>query len=84
MSEKRARRSLKRKNIIIDQRKLDLAKLELGTKTETATIDAALDMIIFKADIIEAFEKLSEIGGVDYFDEKDRPANDRPDKDRSR
>ena len=32
----------------IDQRKLDAARIALGTKTETDTVDAALDAIAFR------------------------------------
>lgn len=39
----------KRKHIILDQSKLTLAKEILGAKTETETIEAALESIISEA-----------------------------------
>lgn len=40
---------LKRKNILMDQRKLDVAKAALGVETETAVVDAALDLVVASA-----------------------------------
>ncbi len=37
-----------RKNLHIDQRKLDAARRVLGVKTETETVDAALDAIALR------------------------------------
>lgn len=40
-----------RKNIDIDQRKLAIARVALGTSTEKATADAALDAIVFRKEL---------------------------------
>ena len=50
----------RRKNVRIDQKKLDLAKKVLGTKTETETIEKALDRVIFKQRLIDG---VNAIGG---------------------
>ena len=53
----------KRKNILVDQRKLDMAKTALGALTETATIDAALDLVVFRAEVFGALDRLAADGG---------------------
>lgn len=40
----------KRKHLILDQAKLNLAKNLLGTRTETETIERALDEVISEAE----------------------------------
>lgn len=49
-----------RKNMRISQEKLDRARKILGTKTETETVDTALDMIAFR---MEALEGVNRIAG---------------------
>jgi len=41
-----------RKNMQMDQRKLDAARAVLGTATETDTVDAALDAVAFRHELI--------------------------------
>jgi hypothetical protein len=53
-----------RKNLRIDQRKLDVARKALGAKTETETVDAALDAIAFRNEIYEGVKRLRAAGGV--------------------
>ncbi len=53
-----------RKNLNIDQRKLDVARKALGTKTETETVDAALDAIAFRSEIGEGLRRLRAAGGL--------------------
>jgi len=48
----------------VDQRKLDAARKILGTATETETIDAALDAITFRNDLISGIRRLREAGGI--------------------
>jgi hypothetical protein len=55
---------LKRKNIIVDQRKLDAARAALGAPSETATVDAALDLIVFRTEVFRALDRLAAEGGV--------------------
>ncbi|MDP9012927.1 MAG: hypothetical protein M3O41_09800 [Pseudomonadota bacterium] len=53
-----------RKNLNIDQRKLDVARKALGAKTETETVDAALDAIAFRKEISEGVQRLRTAGGL--------------------
>ena len=53
----------KRKNIVVDQRKLDAAKAALGALTETATIDAALDLVVFRTEVFSALDRVAADGG---------------------
>lgn len=61
---RRAAVTRKRKNILIDQRKLDAAKAALGALTETATVDAALDLVVFRAEISGALDRVAAAGGI--------------------
>jgi hypothetical protein len=60
----RPRRGWTRKNVQIDQRKLDAARKLLGTATETDTIDAALDAITFRHGIMSGIRHLRSAGGI--------------------
>jgi hypothetical protein len=53
-----------RKNLHIDQRKLDVARKALGAKTETETVDAALDAIAFRKELMEGLRRLRLAGGL--------------------
>lgn len=53
----------KRKNILVDQVKLDAAKNALGALTETATIDAALDLVVFRTEVFHALDRVAADGG---------------------
>jgi hypothetical protein len=64
--------SLKRKNLILDQRKIDRAKEILGAATETETIHLALDEVRELARFREETEKglrdlLGHGGFADHF-----------------
>ncbi len=60
----RPRRMLKRKNMLMDQRKLNMAKAVLGVETETAAVEAALDMVVFRAEVFRGLDELAAAGGV--------------------
>lgn len=64
-----------RKNMRMDQVKLDRAREILGTKTETETVDAALDLIAFRKEVIGGVRKLagSKIAR-NIFDDEEEPA----------
>lgn len=49
--------SLIRKHLVVDQRKLDAARKALGTVTDSATIDAALEAVVLQAEIDTALDK---------------------------
>lgn len=46
--------ALKHKHVQIDQRKLDRARRVLRARTETETVDRALDLVVTEADIDRA------------------------------
>jgi hypothetical protein len=60
-----------RKNMLMDQKKLDEARRVLKTATETETIDAALDEIAFRHGLVAGMRALKRAGGLkDLFDER--------------
>jgi uncharacterized linocin/CFP29 family protein len=67
----------RRKNVIIDQTKLDEARRILETDSETQTLEEALDSILFAEEVIAGMQALREVGGLEYFDPKDRPRKKR-------
>lgn len=60
----KTRRVMKRKNMLMDQRKLDVAKATLGADTETAAVDAALDLVVFRSEVFQALDQLAAAGGL--------------------
>ena len=60
----KTRRVMKRKNMLMDQRKLDVAKAALGANTETAAVDAALDLVVFRSEVFQALDQLAAAGGL--------------------
>ena len=58
-----------RKNIIMDQRKLDAARRTLGVGTETEAIDVALDLVAFRDELVRGVAAVRRVGGVrDVFE----------------
>ena len=53
-----------RKNLHIDQRKLNAARKALGVKTETETVDAALDAIALRKELSGGMRRLRAAGGL--------------------
>lgn len=68
-SRGRPRRGWVRKNLHIDQRKLDAARRALGVKTETETVDAALDAIAFRTELTAGIRRIRAAGGIEDFDQ---------------
>jgi hypothetical protein len=54
-----------RKNVVMDQRKLDVARRALGVETETEAIDQALDFVAFREELAKGFTAVRRSGGVD-------------------
>ena len=54
-----------RKNVAMDQRKLDVARRALGVETETEAIDQALDFVAFREELARGFTAVRRSGGVD-------------------
>ena len=61
-----------RKNVVMDQRKLDVARHALGVNTETEAIDQALDFVAFREELTEGFATIRRSGGVEDVIEKRR------------
>jgi len=51
--------NVKRKNYYLDERKIKRAKAILGASTETQAIDAALDLVVFRREILDSLEKVA-------------------------
>lgn len=69
---KPARSTMRRKNLILDQAKIDRAKRILSAATETETIHRALetvsDLALFRAEVDAGLEAVLGRGGfTDYF-----------------
>jgi hypothetical protein len=54
-----AREGIARKNLRLTQEKIDRARHILGTTTETETVEVALDLVVFRAEVLEGLEKLA-------------------------
>lgn len=54
-----------RKNVVMDQRKLDVARRALGVDTETEAIDQALDFVAFRQELATGFAAVRRSGGVE-------------------
>lgn len=48
-----------RKNMRLDQKKLDRAKRILGTRTETETVEQALDLVAFHQEVAEGVRRIA-------------------------
>jgi hypothetical protein len=63
-----------RKNVVMDQRKLDAARRTLGVDTETEAIDLALDFVAFRREVAEGLTAMRRAGGIDdVFESLRRP-----------
>ena len=60
----KTRRTMRRKNMLMDQRKLDAAKAALGAASETAAVDAALDLVVFRTEVFRGLDALAAAGGL--------------------
>jgi hypothetical protein len=58
-----------RKNLRLSQSKIDRAKRILGTKTETETIEQALDLVAFRQEVVPGLEGLAGSGIVVNLDD---------------
>lgn len=53
-----------RKNMDMDAAKLARAQEILGARTDTETVDQALDYVIFQAEVFAALDHLAALGGL--------------------
>lgn len=61
----RGRAGWVRKNVAMDQGKLDAARRALGVTTETEAIDRALDFVAFHEELARGIAAVRRSGGVD-------------------
>lgn len=54
-----------RKNMDMDADKLREAQALLGARTETETVDRALDYVVFTSKVFSALDSLAELGGLE-------------------
>ena len=55
--------NLKRKNYDLDEKKIRRVRAILGARTEA--IDAALNLVVFRKEILKSLEKIAGKGGVE-------------------
>lgn len=60
-----ARNKVVRKNMRLRQDLIDRAKRVLGTKTETETVERALELVTFRQEVIDGIERIAGTGGVE-------------------
>ena len=56
---------IRRKNLNIDQSKLDRVKALLGAESETDAIDQALEILLFREELLEGVARIAGKGGVE-------------------
>jgi Arc/MetJ family transcription regulator len=54
-----------RKNMDMDAAKLAAAQRILGARSETETVDMALEYVLFQGEVFAALDRLSELGGIE-------------------
>ena len=57
--------NLKRKNYYLNEKKIRRVRQILGAKTETEAIDAALNLVVFRREILKSLEKVAGKGGIE-------------------
>lgn len=53
-----------RKNMDMDAKKLAEAQEVLGTRTDTETVDQALDYVLFQGAVFTSLDRLAALGGL--------------------
>ena len=56
---------IRRKNLNIDQEKLDRVRHLLGASTETEAVDQALDVVLLRQELVEGVRRIAGSGGID-------------------
>lgn len=68
------RPEVRRKNLNIDQSKLDRVVAALGVNTETEAVDQALDLVLFRDEVVAGIDRIAGTGGFEnYFDDHLEP-----------
>jgi Arc/MetJ family transcription regulator len=53
-----------RKNLRLTQDKIDRAKRILGTRTETETVEQALDLVAYRKEVVAGIERIAGTGAI--------------------
>jgi hypothetical protein len=64
--------NIRRKNLNIDQAKLDRVRRLLGAGTETETVDQALSALLLREELIAGLREVAGTGGVENMFGGDR------------
>ena len=56
---------IRRKNLNIDQAKLDRVVNLLGARTETEAIDQALELLLLREELLDGIARIAGTGGVE-------------------
>ncbi|MGH7541891.1 MAG: hypothetical protein ACRELC_12910 [Gemmatimonadota bacterium] len=59
-----ARAGVVRKNMRLTQAKIDRAKKILGTRTETETVEEALDLVAFRQEVLQGIDRIAGTGAL--------------------
>ena len=70
-SPRRSASWIRRKNVNIDQVKLDRVRAILGADSETDAIDQALSMLLLRDELLAGVARIGGTGGVTNFFEGD-------------
>ena len=70
-SSRRTGSWIRRKNVNIDQVKLDRVREILGAASETEAIDQALSMLLLRDELLEGIARIAGTGGVTNVFEDD-------------
>lgn len=54
-----------RKNMVVDQRKLDAARRALRANTDTEAVDRALDLVAFRQELTRGIAAMRKAGPID-------------------
>lgn len=54
-----------RKNMVVDQRKLNVARQALRAHTETEAVDLALDLVAFRQELTRGLAAMRKSGSID-------------------
>lgn len=63
--------NIRRKNLNVDQTKLDRARDLLKAPSETATVDEALSIVLFRQELMDGVRNVAGTGGVENVFEDD-------------
>jgi hypothetical protein len=71
-SRSRRKANVRRKNLNIDQAKLDEVRRLLGASTETEAVDQALSLLLMREEVSAGIRRIAGSGGIRNVFEDDR------------